>query len=335
MVVSPTLAMRRLEGRVATMSDKHPPAVTFGIKTTPMRVSYEDVLRVWEEADELAEIADAWLWDHFMPIAGPKDGQILEGWTLLSALAARTRRLRLGLLVTSNRVRPPAVLGKIATTVDVISGGRLIMGLGVGGTVQPPDAGGIIGENPAVAEYAAYGLTLVPPAEGIARLAETIAILRGMWTQDVFDFHGRYHTLVGNRNEPKPVQQPGPPLLIGGWGNRTLRLVAEHAHIWNIPGPPHNTLDYIIERSAVLDRHCAAIGRDPRTITRSVQYIVSYDHPAADREVITELIAAGVTHIVLSLRSPYPSQVARWLVDEIITPVRDVTGDSVAAVLRG
>ena len=145
------------------MSDQHLARVTFGIKTTPMRVPYEEILRVWQEADDLPEIADAWLWDHLMPVAGPKDGQILEGWTLLSALAARTQRLRLGLLVTSNRIRPPAVLGKIATTVDVISRGRLIMGLGVGGTPQPPNAGGIAGENPAVAEYAAYGLTFVPP----------------------------------------------------------------------------------------------------------------------------------------------------------------------------
>lgn len=201
------------------------------------------------------------------------------------------------------------------------------MGLGVGGTVQPPNTGGITGENPAVAEYAAYGLPLVPPAEGIARLEETIAILRGMWTRDVFDFHGRHYTLTGNRNEPKPVQQPGPPLLIGGWGDRTLRLVAGHADIWNIPGPPHNTLDHIADRSAVLDGHCAAIGRDPRSITRSVQYIVSYDDPAADRKVITELRAAGMTHIVLSLRSPYPSRVVQWLVDEIITPVRGATGE--------
>ncbi|MDX3226436.1 LLM class flavin-dependent oxidoreductase [Streptomyces sp. ME19-01-6] len=304
------------------MSDQHQDQVTFGIKTTPMRVSYEEILRVWQEADALPQFRDAWLWDHLMPIAGPKDGQVLEGWTLLSALAAQTRRLRLGLLVTSNRIRQPAVLGKIATTVDVISRGRLVMGLGVGGTHQPPDAGGVAGENPAVAEYDAYGLTLVPPAEGIARLAETIAILKRMWTQDVFDFHGRYYTLKGNRNEPKPVQRTGPPLLVGGWGTRTLRLVAEQADIWNIPGPPHNTLDYITERSRVLDSHCAAIGRDPQEITRSVQYIVSYDDPASDRKAILDLIAAGLTHIVLSLRSPYPSQVARWLVDEIITPVR-------------
>ncbi|MFD0687561.1 LLM class flavin-dependent oxidoreductase [Actinomadura fibrosa] len=299
------------------------PAVTFGMKTTPMRVPYAEILRVWEEADDVPEIADAWLWDHLMPIVGPKDGDVLEGWTLLSALAARTRRLRLGLLVTSNRLRHPAVLGKMATTVDVISDGRLVMGLGVGGTHQPPGAGGIAGDNPAVAEYAGYGLDLVPPGEGIAHLAETIAILRGMWTQDVFDFEGEFTSLSRNRNEPKPVQRPGPPILIGGWGTRLLRLVAEEADIWNVPGPPHNTVDRIAERSRVLDEHCAAIGRDPRTITRSVQYIVSYDDPAGDRAVIADLLATGFTHIVLSLRSPYPHNAPRWLVNEIITPLQN------------
>ncbi|MEU9042913.1 MULTISPECIES: LLM class flavin-dependent oxidoreductase [unclassified Kitasatospora] len=302
-----------------------PPAqpITFGLKTTPMRVPYTDILRVWQEADDLPDIADAWLWDHLMPIAGPKDGDILEGWTLLSALAASTRRLRLGLLVTSNRLRHPALLGKMATTVDVISHGRLVMGLGVGGTHQPPGAGGIAGENPAAAEYAGYGLNLVPPREGIDRLAETLTVLRGMWTQDVFDFDGRYTSLHGNRNHPKPVQRPGPPILIGGWGTRLLRLAAEQADIWNIPGPPHNTVDHLRERSRVLDAHCAAIGRDPRTITRSVQYIVSYDDPAQDRAALAELTAAGFTHLVLSLRSPYPPGAARWLVDEIIRPLRN------------
>ncbi|TQF01690.1 LLM class flavin-dependent oxidoreductase [Kitasatospora acidiphila] len=290
-----------------------------------MRVPYQEILRVWQEADELPEIADAWLWDHLMPIVGPKDGDILEGWTLLSALAARTDRLRLGHLVTSNRLRHPALLGKMATTLDVISGGRLVMGLGVGGTQQPPGAGGIAGENPAAAEYAGYGLSLVPPGEGIARLAETLAILRGMWSQDVFDFDGRYNSLSGNRNQPKPVQHPGPPVLIGGWGTRLLRLVAEHADIWNIPGPPHNSVEHLRERSRVLDAHCAAIGRDPGTITRSVQYIVSYDDPAGDRAVLAQLIAAGFTHLVLSLRSPYPPGIARRLVDELITPLQAAT----------
>ena len=196
--------------------------LSFGIKTTPVHTTYDDLLRVWEEADTVPEIEHAWLWDHLMPLFGPKDGPAFEGWTLLAALAARTRRLRLGLLVTSNRIRPPAVLAKIAATTDVISGGRLVVGLGVGGTHQPAGAGGVPGDNPAIAEYAAYGLDLVPPAEGVARLAETCTVLRRMWTEDVVDFDGPHVTLRGARCEPRPVQRPGPPLLIGGWGDRTL-----------------------------------------------------------------------------------------------------------------
>ncbi|MET9487006.1 LLM class flavin-dependent oxidoreductase [Nocardia sp. NPDC006630] len=297
--------------------------IRFGVKTTPMRVGYQDILRVWEEIDGLPEIEDAWLWDHLMPINGPADGSILEGWTLLAALAARTRRLRLGLLVTSNRIREPAVLGKIASTVDAISGGRLIMGLGVGGTRQPPGTGGIPGPNPAEAEYTAYGLPLVSPAEGLQRLAETITILEKMWTEPEFDFHGKHYTLIGNHNEPKPARRP--PLLLGGWGDRTLRLVAEYADLWNIPGPPHNGLDVIIDRARVLDEHCAALGRDPAEITRSVQLIVNYDNPVATRRTVLELAGAGITHVVLSLRAPYPIEVGAWLSEQIIAPIREQT----------
>jgi alkanesulfonate monooxygenase SsuD/methylene tetrahydromethanopterin reductase-like flavin-dependent oxidoreductase (luciferase family) len=296
--------------------------VTFGLKTTPMHVAYEDILRVWQEADGIPEIEDAWLWDHMIPLAGPKDGPIYEGWTLLTALAAQTSRLRLGLLVTSNRIRPPAVLGKIATTLDVISQGRLIMGLGVGGTVQPPDTGGIAGANPAIPEYDAYGLTLVPPGEGIERLAETVTILKKMWTEKVFSFDGRYYTLTDTYNEPKPVQVGGPPLLLGGWGNRMLGLIAREADMWNIPGPPHNGVDFIAERNQFLDGRCAAIGRDPAEIGRSVQVIVSYDDPASTHKYVVDLIDAGITHIVLSLPRGYPQGVVQWLVDEIVSPVR-------------
>jgi alkanesulfonate monooxygenase SsuD/methylene tetrahydromethanopterin reductase-like flavin-dependent oxidoreductase (luciferase family) len=300
------------------MSDRA--RVSFGIKTTPVHTTYEEILRIWQEADEVPEIEHAWLWDHFLPLSGPKDGPIYEGWTLLGALAAQTARLRLGLLVTSNRVREPAVLGKIASTVDAISHGRLIMGIGVGGTHQPDGSGGVAGPNPALAEYEAYGLTLVPPAEGIARLAETIAILERMWAEPVFDFEGRYYQLRGTRNEPRPARRP--PLLVGGWGNRTLRLVAEHADIWNIPGPPHSSLDYIAERSRVLDGHCAALGRDPGQITRSVQLVIGSDDPAGVRKTILELVGLGVTHIVLGVRQPHPRPVAHWLAEEIIAPVR-------------
>ena len=113
---------------------------SFGILTAPSQVAYDDVLRVWREADSIPQIEHAWLFDHLMPIFGDPNGPAFEGWTLLSALAAQTERLRLGLLVTSNRFRPPAMLAKIAAGVDVISGGRLEFGIGAGSNLTAPIA---------------------------------------------------------------------------------------------------------------------------------------------------------------------------------------------------
>jgi alkanesulfonate monooxygenase SsuD/methylene tetrahydromethanopterin reductase-like flavin-dependent oxidoreductase (luciferase family) len=303
------------------MTDTRP--VTFGLKTTPMHTTYERIQRAWLQADEVPEIEHAWLWDHMLPLSGPKDGNLFEGWTLLSALAAQTRRLRLGLLVTNNQIRQPAVLGRMATTLDVISGGRLVLGLGVGGTrlSGTPEVGPA--QHNGLAEYAAYGLTTVSPGEGVGRLAEAITIIRRMFTDDKFDFDGRYYTLSGTINEPKPVQQGGPPLLVGGSGTRLLRVVAEQADIWNVPGPPHASEDFLAERSRVLDQHCADVGRDPASVTRSVQMVITTDDAASNRATIARLISAGFRHIVVGVRPPAPDNVARWLADEIINPVLD------------
>src|ERR1700734_3685731 len=126
-----------------------PPLPRFGIATAPQQVGYHDILRVWREADAIPQIEHAWLFDHLMPIGGDPGGPIFEGWTLLSALAAQTQRVRLGLLVTSNRFRPPAMLAKIAATVDIVSGGRLDFGIGAGSRPSHP---------PARREYRAHGL---------------------------------------------------------------------------------------------------------------------------------------------------------------------------------
>lgn len=296
--------------------------LTFGLKTTPMHTSYAAILRAWQQADEVPEIEHAWLWDHMLPLSGPKDGPIYEGWTLLSALAAQTRRLRLGLLVTNNQIRQPAVLGKMASTVDVISGGRLVLGLGAGGML-PADTAMTPDQHPGLAEYRAYGLPVTTPSEGLGRLAESITILRRMFTEDVFDFAGRYYSLTGTRNEPKPVQPGGPPLLIGGSGTRMLRIIAAHADIWNVPGPPHASLEFLAERSHELDQQCTAVGRDPSTVTRSVQMILPGDDALAARHIVGAVIEAGFRHIVLALRPPWPDNVARWLADEVIIPVRE------------
>src|SRR5277367_5822281 len=109
-------------------------ALSFGIKTSQAGLGYDEILRVWREADRVPEFQDAWLWDHLVPLRGPVTGAALEAWTLLSALAAQTSRLRLGVIVTSNRLRSPTLLAKMAATVDVIAGGRLDFGMGAGGT---------------------------------------------------------------------------------------------------------------------------------------------------------------------------------------------------------
>jgi alkanesulfonate monooxygenase SsuD/methylene tetrahydromethanopterin reductase-like flavin-dependent oxidoreductase (luciferase family) len=287
----------------------HTPQPSFGIATAPQQVGYDDIVRVWREADAIPQIEHAWVFDHLLPIGGDPQGPIFEGWTLLSALAAQTQRLRLGVLVTSNRFRPPAMLAKIAATVDVVSGGRLDFGIGAGSRPSVPMAG---------REYAAYGLPYHDADHAVAALAEACTVIRRLWTEaEPFDFHGSYLQLTGAFCNPKPVQRPHPPIVIGGRASATLRVVAEHADVWNFNG---NDLDDTLRRSALLDRYCAEIGRDPASITRSIPLPVSYDQPGSTRDAIGQALEAGFRHIILSLPAPYPAGVARWVTDEIITP---------------
>ncbi|HEY3904555.1 MAG TPA: LLM class flavin-dependent oxidoreductase [Streptosporangiaceae bacterium] len=284
-----------------------PTSPRFGIATAPQQVSYSDLQRVWQEADAIPQIEHAWLFDHLLPIAGDPNGPIFEGWTLLSALAAQTQRLRLGLLVTSNRFRPPAMLAKIAATVDVVSGGRLDFGIGAGSRPSHPIAR---------REYEANGLPYHDFAHSVGSLAEACTVIRRLWTEaEPFDFDGSYVQLTGAFCNPKPVQRPYPPIMIGGRSAATLRVVAEQADQWNIPG---GDIDDAISRSALLDRFCAEIGRDPAAITRSIYLPVSYDHPGRVRDAIAEAADAGFSQIVLGLPAPYPAGVARWAADEII-----------------
>lgn len=279
----------------------------FGIMTAPQQVGYHDLLQVWREADAIPEIEHAWLFDHLMPIAGDPEGPIFEGWTLVSALAAQTERLRLGLMVTSNRFRPPAMLAKIAATVDVVSGGRLEFGIGAGSRPGHPIAR---------REYEAHGLPFHDAGHAVASLAESCTVIRRLWSADApFDFDGTYHRLVDAFCNPKPVQQPHPPIVVGGRANATLRVVAEHADVWNIPG---GDIDDAVSRSALLDRLCVEIGRDPNSITRSMALPVSYSQPRQTRDAIADAVNAGFGHLVLMLPSPYPDNVARWVADEVI-----------------
>ncbi len=285
------------------MAEKKP--LRFGIKTAPQNTTYEDMLRVWLEADEVPTIEHAWLFDHFMPLGNDPTGPCLEGWTLLSAYAALTKRLRVGLMVTGNTYRHPAVLANMAATVDVISHGRLDFGIGAGWNEL---------------EHSAYGIPLYEPAERIKRMGEACEVFRLMWTETTPDFNGKYYQLKSAYCEPKPVQKPYPPITIGGGGEQlTLRMVAKYADIWNFVGGPVESFKH---KNEVLDDHCAKIGRDPSTIERSIQTVVTPNDMQSTVTTVQSFIDNGATHIVLNLRPPYPEGIAHRLAQEVIEPLQ-------------
>lgn len=278
-------------------------------KTSPQWVSYDDMLRVWEEADAIPAFTGGWVFDHFMPLGDDQTGPILEGWTLLSALAARTERLRLGVMVTGNTYRHPGVLAKIATTVDVVSHGRLDFGIGAGWFEF---------------EHDALGIPLFAPGERLRRFDEACEVIRLLWTERAPSFDGQYYQLQGAYSEPKPVQQPYPPFVIGGGGERrTLRTVARYASIWNMAGGDVETFRH---KNEVLDEHCRSIGRDPAEIVRSIQIRIDLDNPAETRRQAQSFVDAGASHVVLILMPPYPDAVASRVAEQIADPLLGAVG---------
>ncbi len=203
------------------------------------------------------------------------------------------------------------MLAKIAATVDIVANGRLEFGIGAGSLPSHPLAR---------REYEAHGLPYQDGADATGRLAEACTVIRGLWTEEEpFDFEGEYLQLTGAFGNPKPVQRPHPPIVIGGRSTATLRVVAEHADVWNFPG---DDLAAALQRGAVLDRICGEIGRDPAAIIRSLVMPVSYDQPSLTRQAITQAIDAGFHHFVLALPVPYPAHAARWVADELIAASR-------------
>jgi F420-dependent oxidoreductase-like protein len=187
----------------------------------------------WADVLALAEHAErtswdgVWFADHFMPNTDEASGDTLECWTVLAALAAQVPRVRLGSLVCGNTYRHPPVLAKMAATVDVISGGRLVLGIGAGWQQN---------------EHRKYGIPLFDVRERLARLEESCRIIKALTTQRRTSFRGRYYRLEDAPLEPKPVQQPL-PLLVGGGGEKvTLRIAAAHADEWNTWGDPASPL---------------------------------------------------------------------------------------------
>ena len=202
--------------------------LSFGVKTSQQGLTYDEILRVWREADQIPLFEHAWLWDHMVPLRGDIRGPALEAWTLLAALAAQTRRLRLGVIVTSNRLRAPTLLAKMAATVDIISGGRLDVGIGVGGSR-------VAGENPAIREYEAYGVHLVSPGDAVGDFAESCEILRRMWAEtEPFDFDGRSIQLRGavlRAQAPPASPSAHPDRRLGRARSRHRRRIRRHLEL--------------------------------------------------------------------------------------------------------
>lgn len=279
----------------------------FGIKTAQQHTTYEAILRVWQEADTVPGIEHACAQDHFIPLGSRPTGPQLEGWTLLGALAARTERVRVGLMVTGNTYRHPAILANIATTVDIISNGRLDFGIGAAWNEM---------------EHTMYGIPFYTAGERIRRLGEACEVIRLLWTQTRANFNGKYYQLKDALCEPKPIQKPYPPFVIGGGGEKlTLRVVAEYASVWNwnFVGGDIETFRH---KNEVLNGHCAAIGRDPATIERSIQWPINYANVGEAVNDMRPYIEAGASHIILNLRAPYPQGIVHKLAGEVVSPLQ-------------
>lgn len=217
---------------------------------------WEDIVGVAQHVEQ-AGYDGIWVADHFMPNQDDTSGPTGEAWTILAGLAQATSKARLGTMVTGNTYRHPAVLAKQAAQVDIISGGRLVLGLGAGWQ-----------EN----EHAAYDIPFYTTGERLRRLDEAAQIIRSLFADDQTTFEGRYYTIKDAPLAPKPVQRPGPPLLIGGGGEKvTLRIAAQWADEWNVWGNP----EILQHKGEILARHCADVGRDPSEIKHSANAMLT------------------------------------------------------------
>jgi F420-dependent oxidoreductase-like protein len=256
----------------------------FAIKTRPEHQAWEEIRDIWVAADEIPLFESAWNWDHFYPLTGDLTGPNFEAWTMLGAMAEATRRIRIGCQVTGMVYRHPAVLANMAATVDIMSGGRLELGLGAAWNQMECDA---------------YGIDLPPLKERFDRFDEGVEAIVLLLTQPVTDYPGQYVTLTEARCEPKPLQRPHPPITIGGTGRkRTLRTTARWAQQWNSLG--RGGTEEFLDLKGVLAAHCADVGRDVSEITCSVniRFEGDVDDAAAQARMWRE---AGVDLLIIGL----------------------------------
>jgi F420-dependent oxidoreductase-like protein len=289
--------------KIASAAPVAPRELRFGVQTPPQHVAYKDLLQTWQEADELG-FDTAFVFDHFMPIYSDPNGPCFEGWTLLSALAAQTKRVKVGVLVTGNTYRNPAVLAKMAATVDHVSNGRLILGVGAGWFEL---------------EHTAYGIPFSTAGGRAKQLGEAVEVLKLLFTQEKSTFTGKYYQLKDAAFAPQTVQKPHSPILIGGMGPKRIQpLVARHADIWNFfvrDGDPQEAKQICTK----FDEICHKVGRDPAQVEKSVS-LRPPQLTGTTEEVhgrIQALVDAGVQHFIISLSAPYDRALLRRFAKEV------------------
>ena len=311
----------------------------FGILTPQQVDSLGDLTTLWQQAETWG-YDSLWLADHLLSLSMPKENvPIYEAWSLLAALAKKTSRARIGVMVTSNTFRYPAVLAKMATTVDHLSNGRLELGIG-GGWFQR--------------EHEAYGIPFYSEKERIERLGEALQVIKKLWTEEQATFTGQYYRLDKAPFAPTPLQKPHPPIRIGGRGRKwTLPLVARYADTWDVPDllPPQRLATEI----AYLNKACAAVNRDCTGMDKShFTFLVFAHDPDQVEKAVHDLAAtsgksvgdikrtilfgtkseeikaqvqafvdAGITHVIVAAwKQPYDREGLKRFADEVMPAFR-------------
>ncbi|MBA2265787.1 MAG: LLM class flavin-dependent oxidoreductase [Chloroflexi bacterium] len=294
------------------MSTAAGPATRFGLFIGQVGLSWPELVERFVLADELG-FDHAWLVDHLMPTDPPHDRPIFEAWTSLAALATLTRRIRLGVLVSSNTFRHPSLLAKQAVTVDHASGGRLILGIGTG---WYPD------------EHRRFGLEFPAAPERVDRLEEALEVLDHLGRGEPATHHGRFYRLDGATALPRPVQRPRIPILIAAHRPRMLRLAARYADIWDtfptIEGTAtQGVLSDLSERVAAFETACRAAGRDSLTVRRSV-WVGSepLENQSAYRDFVARHRSLGFTDLMTALPPAELWPIVRQIATDLIPDIR-------------
>jgi alkanesulfonate monooxygenase SsuD/methylene tetrahydromethanopterin reductase-like flavin-dependent oxidoreductase (luciferase family) len=279
----------------------------FGI-CTDQNMTWPKTVERWQLFEQMG-FESAWLCDHLIQPSRPQ-GPYFEAWTLLAALAARTQRIRIGVLVTSNTFRYPSVLAKEVVTVDHISEGRLDFGFGAG-WYEP--------------EHRMFGIPWPDTKELVGRFREAVELIDVTLRNDTSSYEGKYYRTEGLRNRPAPVQQPRPPFLLGAFGPKMLKIIARYAECWNAFGTPQE----MRERNQLLDEYCHELGRDPETLDRSLYYWVPksdadpWISEQAFHDVIGPYVEAGINQFIFDQPSDEQFGLLEKIAGEVIPKLRE------------